>query len=211
MADMETKSVHLEIKEVDDEGRFSGYGSIFGNKDSYGDVVEKGAFANFLIHNRVSSVKLLWQHDSSEPIGVYDQIIEDDRGLYVSGRLLVKDIARAREAHALLKVGAIEGLSIGFRINAGGAAIDNDGTRHLTDLQLFEISIVTFPANQMAQVSNVKSIKTIREFEKFLRDAGFSKSEACGIALHGYKQRDAAADEELAQSINNLIQSFKEA
>lgn len=182
----EKMSLNLELKSLDDEtGTFEGYGSIFGNKDSYNDIVQPGAFKESLSKTKSQSVKLLWQHDSGEPIGVYEEIYEDEKGLYVRGKLLINDIARAREAYALLKAGAIEGLSIGFTIEPGGASYSKNGdVRNLTKLNLWEISIVTFAANTRAKVASVKqSENTIRDFENFLRDSGkFSKSEAVTIA-----------------------------
>lgn len=201
----ETKIFGLEIKSLDEKGSFEGYGSIFGNKDSYNDIVVKGAFSGYLAKNKPQSVKLLWQHNTTEPIGVYDEIYEDDKGLYVRGRLLIEDIARAREAYALMKAGAIDGLSIGFTIDANGSEFAKGGIRKLTSLSLWEISVVTFPANPKAQVANVKEnimedITNIRDFENFLRDAGgFSKSQAVAIASHGFVkglQRDAEVSEE---------------
>ena len=193
----------LDIKSLDNEGTFTGYGAVFGNKDSYGDIIVKGAFQNDLITKDAKSVKLLWQHDSRQPIGVYDEIREDDNGLFVKGRLLINDVEKAKEAYALLKAGAISGLSIGYSINQGGSEM-KDGALYLKALSLWEISIVTFPANDQANVSGVKSVdcQTIRDFEHFLRDVGgFSLSQAKRLAAQGFKaagvdQRDVDAQEE---------------
>lgn len=182
------KVLELEVKSLSDQGVFEGYGSVFGNVDSYGDVVETGAFKNFLDKNKSNAVKMLWQHNTNEPIGVYEHIAENDKGLYVKGRLLIDDIAKAKEAYALLKAGAINGLSIGFTVDNGGYEISKNGTRHLKSLSLWEVSLVTFPANQRAKVANVKAQDTsnkptIRDFENYLRESGkFSKSEAVRIA-----------------------------
>lgn len=211
----------LEIKSLDEKGMFEGYGSIFGNKDSYGDIVQPGAFKDFLGSNKPASVKLLWQHNTQEPIGVYEEIYEDEKGLFVKGRLLIDDIARAKEAYALLKAGAINGLSIGFTIEPGGSEYSKNGTiRNLTKLSLWEISIVTFPANTRAKVANIKEDPTnsIREFENFLRDSGgFSKAQAVAIANHGFikgLQRDAEVSEtdakELSESIKLILTALQD-
>lgn len=204
----------LEIKAIDDStGRFEGYGSVFGNVDSYGDIVVKGAFTDFLQNNAAKNVKLLWQHDSAQPIGTYDQIYEDEKGLYVKGNLLVNDVAKAREAYALLKSGAISGLSIGYSINHDGVRIGDDGYNYLTDLKLWEISVVTFPANNAAQVDAIKrayEIHTIRDFERHLREVGFSQQKAKAIAANGFKKaiehRDD--DQELMLSLSKLTNTI---
>lgn len=191
----EERVVRLEIKSEsmnDATGEFEGYGSIFGNVDSYNEVVAKGAFKNSLNEKSPKEIKLLWQHDTSQPIGVWENMYEDEKGLYVKGRLLINDVAKAREAYALLKAGALDGLSIGFTVNPGGMAWSSDGTYKLvTDINLWEVSIVTFPANTRATVNSVKEALThtenIRDFENFLRDSGgFSKTQAVAIANHGF-------------------------
>ena len=97
----------LEIRSIDEEqGTFSGYGAVYGNKDSYGDIIVKGAFNNYLSGHSAKEVKLLWQHDSKQPIGVYDEVRSDENGLFVKGRLLINEIEKAKEAFALLKAGA---------------------------------------------------------------------------------------------------------
>ncbi len=208
----------LQVKALDDaQGTFEGYGAVFGNKDSYGDIIVKGAFNNHLVGNPASSVKLLWQHDSRMPIGVYEQIKEDDNGLFVKGKLLVNEIEKAKEAYALLKAGAISGLSIGYTINSNGSEMGKDGNHYLKELSLWEISVVTFPANNQANVSSVKAceIDNIRDFEKCLRDVGFSKEKAKAIAANGFKaiggQRDVdeQAAEQLLASLKKLHQSIK--
>lgn len=190
----------LQVKSMEDDGTFTGYGAVFGNVDSYGDVILPGAFKNHLATNPVSDTKLLWQHNTQKPLGVWDDIKEDSNGLLVKGRLLVNDVQKAREAHALLKAGAISGLSIGYSVNQGGAKMGADGNTYLSDLKLWEISIVTFPANPEANVNDVKNM-TPKDFENFLRDAGgFTKSQAKNIASHGFKS--VLCDEETEQSVN---------
>lgn len=125
---------------LDDGFVIEGYASLFGAKDQGGDVVEKGAYAKSLGDGR--RVKMLWQHDPHEPIGIWDEIREDDRGLFVKGRLL-KSVARAREVAALTKAGAIDGLSIGYRTVKSHK--NERGLRCLSEVELWEVSLVTFP------------------------------------------------------------------
>jgi HK97 family phage prohead protease len=143
----------LEIKSLDANGRFAGYASVFDVIDSQRDMVLRGAFKNSLAV-RLGQIKLLWQHQWEEPIGVLMKIFEDEKGLYVEG-LLLMEVARAREAYALLKAGAVNGLSIGY--TPGRWLRDPDsGVRKLQSIDLWEISLVTMPANPAAKVTVVK-------------------------------------------------------
>ncbi|MEX3015905.1 HK97 family phage prohead protease [Gymnodinialimonas hymeniacidonis] len=126
-----------------------GYASLFGSVDQGGDVVQPGAYKASLAAGR--QVKMLWQHDPREPIGIWDEVREDDKGLYVKGRLL-EDVARAREAAALTKAGAIDGLSIGYRTVK--ASKDDRGRRLLNEVELWEVSLVTFPMLPEARVGS---------------------------------------------------------
>lgn len=206
--------VPLEVKALADDGTFEGYGSIFGNVDSYGEVVMPGAFAASLAAagKKGRSVKMLWQHDPDQPIGVWDDLAEDAKGLYVKGRLLVDASTRAREAHGLLKEGAVDGLSIGYRVLDAKPHPDKPNVIALRKLDLREVSIVTFPANERALVDAVKHIiaagdlPTVREFEAFLRDAGgFPKSLAAAVASkaapHLRGEPEAKADDAMRQFI----------
>ncbi|MDB5597390.1 MAG: hypothetical protein JWM36_4351 [Hyphomicrobiales bacterium] len=186
---LKNSSVTLEIKAVQDDGTFEGYGSVFNVVDSYREAVMPGAFALSLNKRKAGGVKLLWQHDPSQPIGVWEDLAEDDKGLWGRGRLLTDVSPRAREAHGLLKAGALDGLSIGYREIKTEPHPDKQGVLKLLELDLREISIVTFAANERARVETVKSLlargeaPTVRQFEEFLRDAGgFSKSLAAAIA-----------------------------
>ncbi len=148
-----TLDARLQIKSLDENGKFAGYASVFDVVDNQRDVVLRGAFRDS-IAKRVSEIKLLWQHNQAEPIGVFDVMFEDERGLYVEGRLLL-EVARAREAYALLKSGAVNGLSIGYtpvkyRMNP------DLGVRELRQVELWEVSLVTFPANDVSRVTVVK-------------------------------------------------------
>ncbi len=141
----------LQIKsESGDCGYFSGYASVYHVIDSYQDIILPGAFGPDI---DPLSVKLLWQHEMSTPIGVFSKIEETVNGLYVEGKILTS-IERGREVYELLKAGAIDGLSIGFEIEE--QFFDGE-YRYINKLKLWEISIVTFPANDMARVCNVKS------------------------------------------------------
>jgi HK97 family phage prohead protease len=204
----------LQIKALEESGKFMGYGAVFGNRDSYGDVIVKGAFNSSLKNMKPQDVKMLWQHNAAMPIGVYDEIFEDENGLCVKGRLLVNEVEKASECYALLKAGAISGLSIGYSVNQDGSRMGTDGNNYLTDLKLWEVSVVTFPANPEANVESVKKM-SIKDFERFLRDSGFSKSEAVEIASHGFKfrtQREAVEEidesAELLKALETLNQSI---
>lgn len=192
----------LKIKSVSDTGEFEGYGSVFGVKDSYSDIVVKGAFQKSLDkHKEKGSLPaLLWQHQMDEPIGVYTEMKEDENGLYVKGRLLIDDDALAKRAHAHLKAGSISGLSIGYSLN--DYEYDNQKDAFiLKDLDLWEVSLVTFPANEEARISDVKTALNTGEIpqpalvEKCLRDVGFSRSQAKAFMADGFKAlRDADSD-----------------
>ncbi|MGC9417793.1 MAG: HK97 family phage prohead protease [Rhodovulum sp.] len=121
-----------------------GYASLFGAADQGGDVVQSGAYSGCLKRMAAEGrrVKMLWQHDPTQPIGIWDEVREDTRGLYVKGRLLT-EVARAREAAALIAAGALDGLSIGYRTKR--AERDGSGRRLLAELELWEVSLVTFP------------------------------------------------------------------
>lgn len=173
-----------ELKAVGDDasGEFEGYGSIFGNVNSYGDIVAKGAFAESI---KQKMPALLWQHNPSSPIGVYTDIREDNKGLYVKGKLNL-DVQQGKEAYSLLKQGALKGMSIGF-MTLVDEMDQETGIRTIKKIDLWEVSLVTFPANDKASVTSVKSAHgTVREFEKFLRDAGYNADDAKLVASKGF-------------------------
>lgn len=179
---MEYYSASFELKkEPGEDGVIEGYASVFDVVDNGLDVVKPGAFAESLGRRKV---KMLWQHSMDKPIGVWDEIEEDQRGLRVRGRIS-KEVQQGREAIALFKMGAMDSLSIGYKtleaMPEGGGRV-----RGLVKVDLFEISLVTMPMLDQATAS-VKNITTIREFEKALRDAGFSQREAKAIAADGFK------------------------
>lgn len=145
----------------------AGYASLFGLSDQGGDMVEPGAYAASLarLSAKGGRVKMLWQHDPAQPIGVWDEVREDDRGLWVKGRILT-ELERGREAAALIEAGAIDGLSIGYRtLRAEKAA----GGRRLAELELWEVSLVTFPMLPEARVA-AKGDDPVQEAMRDLRD-----------------------------------------
>lgn len=188
----ETKFAPLDLKAIEEDGAFEGYASLFGKPDLGKDVVARGAFAASLERRGVDGIKMLFQHDPNQPIGVWHRIEEDARGLRVAGQLM-PDVARAREVLSLMRAGALDGLSIGFRTVRG----DRDartGMRTLKEVDLWEISVVTFPMHPDARVSTVKNhpfserVPTEREFERWLtRDAGLSRSQARTLMRSGFK------------------------
>lgn len=190
--------VPFQIKAVSDDGLFSGYGSVFGVIDSYKEIVAQGAFSESL---QKRTPAMLWQHRSSEPIGVYSAIREDQIGLYVEGRLALKT-TRGAEAYELLKMGAISGMSIGFITREDSYDRVTD-VRTLKKVDLWEVSLVTFPANELARVSGVKSIETIESLadaEAFLRDAGgFSRREATAFVSRIKSLRGRGDPDELGE------------
>lgn len=144
---------NLQLKSLDKAGRFAGYASVFDVVDNQKDIILRGAFADTL-KGRVGDIKMLWQHQQDEPIGVFERIFEDVHGLYVEGRLLL-DVARAKEAYTLLKEGVVSGLSIGYS-PIKYHRHEKTGVRLLSAVDLWEISLVTFPANEAAKITVVK-------------------------------------------------------
>jgi HK97 family phage prohead protease len=143
-----------QIKSLTDQGEISGYASVFNIVDGYGDIVVKGSFKNTIKNfNLGKKPKLLWQHDKSIPIGVIDELREDNYGLFIKSHLLL-EIPKAREIYSLLKNKVIDGFSIGYKVKD---SFFESGIQYLTDIDLMEISIVTFPACEGALVGDVKS------------------------------------------------------
>lgn len=200
-SETEVLDIQAEIKayhdDDDDEkkGMFSGYGSIFNNKDLGNDVMLQGAFAKSIASKGARGVKLLYQHKADEPIGVFDEIIEDRKGLKVKGRLAM-GTQKGKEVYELMKMGAIDGLSIGYRVSPKGADYDEKGKRRmLKEVDLMEISAVTFPMNPRARIQAVKGdSKSVREWEMILREAGeLSRSEskvAANAVIKALDQRE---------------------
>ena len=222
--EMEIESKSLDIKtdfelkaEGEEEGIFEGYASIFGNKDLGNVVVEEGAFVKSLRKRKAKNVKMLWQHKTDMPIGVYERISEDGEGLKVRGRLAL-GTQGGRDAYELLKMGAIDGLSIGYKADPKKQHYDDRRRkRHLKEVDLMEISLVTFPMNPKAQIQAVKGAdRTIRDWEKFLRDeGGLSRSEAkiaskavCSSLTEQWDV-DSEGSKSLVSSMKELINKFQ--
>ncbi len=153
----------LTLKKIQNEGRFSGYASVFNTLDSQGDRILKGAFLKSL--KEKEPPKMLWQHDAKEPIGIWHIIKEDQNGLYVEGQLLL-DIQRGREAYSLLKKGVLDGLSIGCSVKDADFS-GGEGARDLKEVELLEISLVTFAANKDAKVTAVKNKGILRRTDEY--------------------------------------------
>lgn len=154
MHQRETKRAELPLSRASPAGVVEGYASLFGVADSGGDIVMAGAFAASLARRGPRGVKMLWQHDAAQPIGVWTSIQEDAKGLKVAGRLDLS-VARAREALSLVRSGAVDGLSIGFRTKRA-TADKTSGLRRLQEVDLWEISIVTFPMLPQARIDIIK-------------------------------------------------------
>ncbi len=155
LAAPEAKLMVAEVTDLAADGTFSGHAALFGIEDLARDVIEPGAFAASLAARGADGVKMLWHHDPAEPIGRWLEIREDGRGLFVRGRLLM-GVSRAREAATLMKAGVLDGLSIGFR-TVSGRRDQKSGVRRLKAIDLWEISIVTFPMQPDARVARIES------------------------------------------------------
>jgi HK97 family phage prohead protease len=222
--EQEAKTLHrvsaLEAKFLtgDDDARtFEGYGAVFGNVDGGGDVIAPGAFSSSLAQHKAAGTMpmMLWQHNlSGMPIGKWQSMTEDATGLKVKGKLLTTSFAS--DVHIALKEGALNGMSIGYRVIAADPRNKPKGAaRLLTKLDLVEVSIVGLPMNDRARVTGVKAadeIITIRDLERSLRDAGYSRSDAervCARFQAKADQGDPDASEAATAAIRRLTSSMK--
>lgn len=230
MADFGCIGTPFEVKFLDEAskaaGSFEGYGAVYGNIDDHEDLIEPGAFAKSLLDRDRGGRALPPMYkmhgamtgNRHEPIGVWDAMSEDANGLHVKGRLIGLDTEQGKWTYAQLKEGALKGLSIGYRVPAHGARKGSgrpgEPKRVIKMATLREISLVDDPSNALARVYAMKSlmagddaaladeIKTIRDFEDFLRDAGFSNAAARAIAAGGFKAKPDPRDED---GIGDLI------
>lgn len=216
-AGLQVRSFDYEIKAVSDDGLFSGYGSVFGNVDSYNEVVAKGAFTESIaeIKAKGRTLPTLWQHRSGEPIGNWDinTMKEDAHGLFGEGQLWLGDAPYAKIAYRGMQSRAITGLSIGYYVR-DESFDEKTRIRTLKKLDLVEISIVTNPANDDARIDAVKAmiaggrLPSLKEFEQILREAGFSKSQSAVIANRGLSHLLRSESEEPA-NVSALVDQIK--
>ncbi len=199
----EAKFTALDMKSVADDGVFEGYASLFDRQDLGRDIVMPGAFRDTLAARGPGGVRMLFQHNPAEPIGTWEALAEDTKGLFARGRIM-PTVTRAREVLSLMRAGAIDGLSIGFR-TVKAHRDRARGVRRIEKVDLWEISVVTFPLLPEARIASVKTRPftdrrpSEREFERWLtQDAGLTRTEARAVLRSGFKGlaalRDAAAN-----------------
>ena len=212
MENLRRKQFAFELKDIGADGTFTGYGSVFGNKDQQGDVVQPGAFDRTLKEwaGKGKLPPMLWQHQENEPIGGYTSMHTDATGLFVNGKILLDAGPTEVRAYQHLKAGNVQGLSIGYTMFPNGTEYDKANDAYLLkDINLWELSVVTFPANTEALVETVKSAidSGPKEFERFLRDAGLSREQAKGLMSRGYealRQRDAGREDDFAKAVKQM-------
>lgn len=214
--DLETKFSKIEAEAVTSEGVITGYASLFGIEDMGGDVVEAGAFTKSLSSR---APRMLWDHDPGQPIGKWNKVAEDAKGLHVEGQLALSTI-KGRDVFEMLKSGVVDSFSIGYRTEKSDS---KNGVRYLKQVSLFEVSIVTIPMLPGALVSSVKAMDDIisgaksgdsvplkRAVEKALRDAGFpawlAKAQA---ALAPQALSDGSRDASASEIAKLIKDSFK--
>jgi HK97 family phage prohead protease len=198
-----------------EQGVISGYASVFvgqpgGGPDSYGDVIARGAYAATLAEHKAAGTvpAMLWSHDSAKPVGRWLELKEDERGLFARGQLNLQTQA-GREAFEHLKARDIGGLSIGFRITEGGFKFQPDGSRLLTAVQLFEVSVVAMPAARAARITEIKSVGSRQQLVELLRDTGLPLAAAKSVAAGGWPalsgEEDDAALGDLARRVDAAL------
>lgn len=195
------------------QGIFEGYASVFNNTDSDGDIILPGAFKNALA-NQSRKVAMFFNHKTWDlPVGKWDSLAEDDKGLYVRGQL-TPGHSGATDLKAAMQHGTVDGMSVGFSVTKDDYSLGTSGRIFKNIAALREISVCTFPANELAGVSAMKSvdgIETIRDVENWLRDSvGLSKSQAVGlIARFKSAVRSESGSGENEAQINALLESIK--
>lgn len=155
------KECQTPLQILDKAGYFEGYANVFHTIDHHLDVVLPGAFQKSIRHWRAQNKwpKMLWQHDEQTIIGLWHDMYEDHKGLYVKGQLLL-DVPKAQEAHALLKARALDSLSIGYMIEKSTQGLfQNQKVNFLHEISLSEVSLVTFPSNEESKIAFVKHLK----------------------------------------------------
>lgn len=189
--------VPFEIKQLEEEGdffTFKGYASTFGNVDRGGDVILPGAFTDSIDEMKRSGdfLPVIWQHDSGEPVGIYTAFYEDSKGLWVEGKLPKEDTFVSGRAIPQMKVGSVRKLSIGFSCWDGSASYEMRGdVRYISKIKLWEVSLVTIPMNNMANITEIKSLdfKSLsdRELEGLLKTGVSFSSQNAKIIISALK------------------------
>ncbi|UYY77787.1 HK97 family phage prohead protease [Sphingomonas sp. R1] len=212
---MDRLAFDLEVKLAGDDsatGLVEGYASVYGILDRGGDIVMPGAFKQSLAdwRRKKAMPPMLWQHDSGIPVGVWNELAEDDKGLRVKGSLVL-DVPAAAAARALMMAGAVKGLSIGYR------TLDDEidrqtGVRRIKKAELWEVSLVTFPMLPEAQITGVKSIDD-RSLEQALRDEGLSHREAklavSVVRKHVLRDEGRQPDPRLRDGVTDAIMALR--
>tara|TARA_R110002012_G_scaffold216320_1_gene387390 strand:- start:1135 stop:1812 length:678 start_codon:yes stop_codon:yes gene_type:complete len=215
LMDTNTLDLSCEFKRIDtdEDGSFEGYGSVFNNKDLGNDVIRKGSFSRTIAEKKPNQIKLLYQHKTDEPIGVIDAIEEDSKGLKIKGRLAM-GTQKGREVYELMKMGALDSMSIGYRLAPDGYKYDDKNKRRvIKEVDLMEISMVTFPMNPKAKVTKVKRSDfdemDVREKENYLCEVGGMSNS---LAKHSASILHKSFNKEqcdVVDSIKHLINILK--
>ena len=216
--------VPFEKESIEETGKFTGYASAFGGKpDSYGDVIAYGAFSKSILSGgrNQNGVAMLWQHSTDQPIGIWEEMYEDNKGLKVQGQLAI-GTTLGDDVFVLMKMGAIKGLSIGWDLqrNSKGEpekdsfeVDEKTQVRTLKKIDLWEVSPVTFPAQIRARITGVKSIEQAqneRELEHALRDLGLSQKQSVyivSLCKPGLRESGKTFEQDILSSINTAIKS----
>lgn len=186
------------------DGRIKGYGAYYGNIDRGYDVIEQGAFSEI---NR--SIKMLYQHEASKLLGTWDIVKEDSKGLIVEGNINI-NTTLGRDVYELAKSGALSDMSVGFKTQ--DYEYDSQSVRHIKKAELFEVSLVSFPMNEKANIMSVKTddIETERDFEHFLKQAGYSNKQAKIITAHGFKAFMQKKDDTETTESDNILKALQD-
>lgn len=218
--DSKATAIALDLKKLDDDGMFEGYGSTFNNVDNGGDRVLPGAFQKSLARKGAGGIKLLRDHDRGKIAGKWLEMREDDNGLYCKGKIFAEtDIGK--ETLFLMREKQLTALSIGYRtIRAQYSdAAGDDDIRDLMEVDLWEVSVVPFPMNDMAQIRAVKGDWAAKDIERHLREGGVPDAFAKMVVSFGYDEavRRVAKDrregdygeKEIIDDLNNLAEKLK--
>ena len=209
--------VHLDVKEVDQKGTFTGYAAVFNNEDRGGDIIMPGAFTKSLRERPAERVKMLFGHDRTQPVGKWISFKEDAKGLLGTGQILTS-IQKGAEVLEMMREGIIDSLSIGYQ-TVIAQYDEKTNVRRLMEVALWEVSTVIFPMNEAATITDVKNTDlTKRDLERILRDAGVANSFAKSIVSCGFDEakhllsngrRDAdtgqQSDHELKETLTRAI------